>query len=125
MSKEIPLFPQTQFSSCLSYLKKQHYNSLSCFRQKSGIILGYWWFYRLTSNQVRQTPSSMGTKTPTTGDFPSSPMVQTQHFQCRGHGLFPAQGAEIPHTTWRSQIKGKKNLTAFHALPALSLLSLG
>lgn len=125
MSKEIPSFPQTQFSSCLSYLKKQHYNSPSCFRQKSGIILGYCLLYRLTSNQVRQTPSSMGTKTPTTGDFPSSPMVKTQHFQCRGHGLFPAQGAETPHTIWRSQIKGKRSWPLSIPLPALSLLSLG
>ena len=85
-----------------------------------GIILGYCLFYSLTSNQqVRQTPSSMGIKTSTTGDFPSSPMLKTQHFQCRGHKSVPCSLWELrSHILYgTAKLKEEKNPPTLHPPP--------
>ena len=116
MSKEISSFPQTQFSSCL--LSQE--TAIQFTKLLHAEIQGYCLFYPLTSNQqVRQTPSSMGIKTPTTGDFPGSPVVKTQHFQCRGHGSVSCSLWELrSHILYSAaKLKEKKNPTTFHPLP--------
>ena len=39
-------------------------------------------------------------------------MIKTLCFQCRGHGLIPAQGTKIPHAKWPEK-KKKVNVNVF------------
>ena len=42
-------------------------------------------------------------------DFPGGPVVKTQCFHCKEHGLSPGQGTKIPHASQHGRkIEGKK-----------------
>ena len=55
-------------------------------------------------------------------DFPGSPVVKTQCFQGRGHGLIPVGETMIPHAVgiWKN-LKKKIEIPVASEIPALSL----
>ena len=42
------------------------------------------------------------------GDFPSSPVIRTLHFHCKGCEFNPWTGNNILHTVWHGQNKHTK-----------------
>ena len=50
------------------------------------------------------------------GDFPSGQWLRLQASTAGGVGSIPGQGTKIPHDTWLSQKKKKKNRHAFQPL---------
>ena len=52
-------------------------------------------------------------------DFPSSPVVRTRCFHCRGLGLIPGQGTKVPQALWRSQEKKYTKHRSWRVAPGL------